>query len=171
MSDTKELEKNTGQKKLAGKYLTFFLAEEEYGVDVLNVQEIISMVNITKVPKTPPFVKGVINLRGLVIPVVDLRLKFDMEPMAYSNKTCIMVVEVRRGDDRVTSMGLIIDKISEVLTFETSDIEPPPEFGTSINTEFITGVAKRGDTIKILLDIHSVLSDEEMSALSKLHKT
>lgn len=167
MPQTEEL-KNSISESLAGKYLTFFLAEEEYGVDVLNVQEIISMVNITNVPKTPPFVKGVINLRGLVIPVVDLRLKFDMNSMEYSKKTCIMVVEVQRSDEKVTSMGLIIDKISEVLTLESSDIDPPPEFGMTIKTEFITGVAKRGETIKILLDIHSVLSDEEMSTLQNI---
>jgi|SaaInlStandDraft_1057018.scaffolds.fasta_scaffold06951_1 purine-binding chemotaxis protein CheW len=158
----------TDDNSLACKVLTFFLGNEEYGVDVLNVQEIISMVKITKVPKTPQFVKGVINLRGLVIPVVDLRLKFGMDSMGYDKKTCIMVVEVKRNEgdeEKLTSMGLVIDKISEVLSLESADIDPPPEFGTSIRTEFITGVAKRDDGIKILLDIHTVLSDEEMNHL------
>jgi purine-binding chemotaxis protein CheW len=155
---------------LAGKYLTFFLEDEEYGVDVLNVQEIISMVNITRVPQTPPFVKGVINLRGLVIPVIDLRLKFKMEPKEYTKKTCIMVVEVSSNEGKPHSMGLIIDKISEVLNLEGKDIETTPEFGASIKTEFITGVAKHNGAIKILLDINAVLSTEEMGMIQKLNK-
>ena len=155
---------------LAGKYLTFFLENEEYGVDVLNVQEIISMVNITRVPQTPPFVKGVINLRGLVIPVIDLRLKFHMEGQEYTKKTCIMVVEVRTDERKPHSMGLIIDKISEVLNLEGKDIEPTPEFGASIKTEFITGVAKHNGSIKILLDINAVLSAEEMGMIQQLNK-
>jgi purine-binding chemotaxis protein CheW len=156
--------------RLGGKYLTFFLGEEEYGVDVLFVQEIISMVSITHVPQTPPFVKGVINLRGLVIPVVDLRLKFNMEERKYDKKTCIMVVEINGPDDKKQSMGLIIDKISEVLTIEPEEVDPPPEFGTNIKTEFIIGIAKKGETIKILLDINSVLSNEEMNAINHLSK-
>jgi purine-binding chemotaxis protein CheW len=155
---------------LAGKYLTFFLEDEEYGVDVLNVQEIISMVNITRVPQTPPFVKGVINLRGLVIPVIDLRLKFHMEAQEYTKKTCIMVVEVSSDAEKPHSMGLIIDKISEVLNLEGKDIEMTPEFGASIKTEFITGVAKHNGSIKILLDINAVLSTEEMGMIHNLNK-
>ena len=156
-----------GLEHLAGKYLTFFLGDEEYGVDVLNVQEIIGMVGITHVPQTPAFVKGVINLRGLVIPVVDLRLKFGMEAREYDKKTCIMVVELHQDAGKRQSMGLVIDKISEVLTLESDQIEPTPEFGTAIRTEFITGIAKKENSIKILLDIHSVLSYEEIISLTK----
>ena len=125
------------------------------------------MVGITHVPQTPPFVKGVINLRGLVIPVVDLRLKFGMEARAYDKKTCIMVVELRQDEGKRRSMGLLIDKISEVLTLESDQIEPTPEFGTAIRTEFITGIAKKENSIKILLDIHSVLSYQDIISLTQ----
>jgi len=125
------------QSTRAGKYLTFALAEEEYGLEILKVREIISMSEITSVPKTPEFVKGVINLRGKVIPVIDLRLKFTMEEVPYTDETCIIVVDV----DGI-EMGIIVDHVSEVLDIASGDIEDAPEFGASVDIDFILGMGK-----------------------------
>ena len=136
----------------AGKYLTFKLAAEEYGLEILKVQEIIKMMDITKVPRTPDFVRGVINLRGKVIPVVDLRLKFDMETKDTTVKTCVIVVQVRRNETTVT-MGIIVDEVSEVLDIAAEQIEPSPEFGAAVDTAFILGMGKVGKKVIMLLDI------------------
>ncbi len=151
------------------KYLTFALAEEEYGISILKVKEIIGMMSITSVPQTPPFVKGVINLRGKVIPVVDLRLKFGMEEMAYTERTCIIVVEIA-GDAGVsqvnTQMGIVVDAVSEVLNIKAGDVEETPTFGAALNTDFILGMAKMEGGVKILLDIDKVLSQQEFEAVT-----
>lgn len=149
---------------LAGKYLTFKLAAEEYGLEILKVQEIIKMMDITKVPRTPDYVRGVINLRGKVIPVVDLRLKFGMESVATTEKTCIIVVQVKRGDRSIT-MGIIVDEVSEVLDINGEEIEPAPSFGTNVDTHFILGMAKTRGAVKILLDIDKVLSTGELETV------
>lgn len=149
-----------------GKYLTFSLAGEEYGIVILKVKEIIGMMPITSVPKTPPFVKGVINLRGKVIPVADLRLKFDMEEMAYAERTCIIVVEIKEGLGNVL-MGIVVDSVSEVLTIKNGEIEDTPAFGTEMDTDYILGMAKTGEGVKILLDIDKVFGAEEMIALER----
>jgi purine-binding chemotaxis protein CheW len=143
-----------------GKYLTFSLAAEEYGISILRVKEIIGMMAITTIPKTPAYVKGVINLRGKVIPVVDIRLKFGMEEMEYTDRTCIIVVEVRTDTGKVL-IGIVVDAVSEVLNVRNSDIEDTPAFGTSMNTDYILGMAKAGGGVKILLDIDIVISTEE----------
>jgi purine-binding chemotaxis protein CheW len=149
-----------------GKYLTFSMAEEEYGIGILKIKEIIGMMPITSVPKTPAFVKGVINLRGKVIPVVDLRLKFEMDAMDYTDRTCIIVVEIGgRGIDMV--IGIVVDSVSEVLNIKNEDIEDTPAFGTDLNTEYILGMAKIEGGVKILLDIDAVLGADELAALSK----
>jgi purine-binding chemotaxis protein CheW len=137
----------------AGKYLTFVLAEEEYGLEILKVREIIGMMDITAVPRTPDFVKGVINLRGKVIPVVDLRLKFGMSEVERTEETCVIVVNV--GD---VEMGIIVDKVSEVLDIVAEDIEDSPAFGADVDTNFILGMGKSNDRVTILLDIDKVLS-------------
>jgi purine-binding chemotaxis protein CheW len=146
-----------------GKYLTFTLAEEEYGIGILKVKEIIGIMGITTVPQTPNYVKGVINLRGKVIPVVDLRLKFGMEAMEYTERTCIIVVEIEE-DKRKIQMGIVVDAVSEVMNIKAGDIEDTPNFGSRLNTEYILGMAKIGGKVKILLDIGQVLSDSELVA-------
>jgi purine-binding chemotaxis protein CheW len=149
-----------------GKYLTFALAGEEYGIGILKVKEIIGMMPITTVPRTPGYVKGVINLRGKVIPVVDFRLKFEMEAMEYNERTCIVVVEIK-GAERTIMMGMVVDSVSEVLNIKASDIEDTPNFGSRLDTAFILGMAKTNGSVKILLDIDRVFREEEMAALDR----
>jgi purine-binding chemotaxis protein CheW len=139
-----------------GKYLTFSLAGEEYGIGILKVREIIGMMTVTPVPQTPEFVKGVINLRGKVIPVIDLRLRFGLEATTYTERTCIIVVEID-GDSGSVPMGIVVDAVSEVLNIRGADIENTPTFGVKLNTDFILGMAKTGGGVKILLDIDKVL--------------
>jgi len=144
-----------------GKYLTFSMAGEEYGIGILKVKEIIGMMTVTMVPQTPSYVKGVINLRGKIIPVVSLRLKFGLEEIDYTDRTCIIVVEVRTGAGSVL-MGIMVDEVSEVLNIRNAEIEDTPAFGTSLKTDFILGMAKTGNRVKILLDIDKVISGQEM---------
>jgi purine-binding chemotaxis protein CheW len=147
-----------------GKYLTFTLAEEEYGIGILKIKEIIGMMPITTVPQTPDFVKGVINLRGKVIPVMDLRLRFSMEAIEYTERTCIIVVEIEASTDTI-QIGIVVDSVSEVLNIKTDDVEDTPTFGTKLNTEYILGMAKIEGGVKILLDIDKVLSEGEIAVL------
>jgi purine-binding chemotaxis protein CheW len=140
---------------LAGKYLTFALAGEEYGLPVLKVREIIKILNITAVPQAPHHVKGVINLRGKVIPVVDLRLKFGFASQEYDERTCIIVIEVALSSSKVM-MGVVVDAVSEVLTITAGEIEATPEFGEHVNTEFMMGVAKIKGHVKFLLDLDRI---------------
>ncbi|RKY75071.1 chemotaxis protein CheW [candidate division KSB1 bacterium] len=149
-----------GMKNKEGKYLTFSLAGEEYGIAILKVKEIIGMMPITSVPRTPEFVKGVINLRGKVIPVVDLRLKFGMEETEYTERTCIIVVEIV-GQAGTVLMGIVVDSVSEVLNIKGEEIEDTPSFGAKLNTEYILGMAKIEGGVKILLDIDRVLAAGE----------
>lgn len=149
----------------AGKYLTYSLGEEEYGIGILKVKEIIGMMPITSVPQTPDFVKGVINLRGKVIPVLDLRLKFGMPPTEYTERTCIIVVEISGGTDALL-MGCVVDSVSEVLNIKAEEIEPSPTFGTRVETEYILGMAKMEGGVKILLDIDRVLTAEEIALIT-----
>jgi len=149
-----------------GKYLTFTLASEAYGISILKIKEIIGMMPITTVPQTPRFVKGVINLRGKVIPVIDLRLRFGMEAVDYNERTCIVVVEIA-GRTGTVLIGVVVDSVSEVLNIKSKDIENAPTFGKNLNTCFILGMAKVEGGIKILLDIDQVLSNEEVAALEK----
>ncbi|SMC23909.1 purine-binding chemotaxis protein CheW [Desulfacinum hydrothermale DSM 13146] len=150
-----------------GKYLTFSLCNEEYGIGILKVKEIIGMMAITPVPQTPHFVKGVVNLRGKVIPVIDLRLKFGMEESEYNERTCIIVVETSGASSSYAMMGLVVDSVSEVVNIKEEDIEDSPAFGTRLSTEYILGMAKSGDSVKILLDIDKVLTAQEIQALEK----
>jgi purine-binding chemotaxis protein CheW len=159
-----QIQKNLRDRE--GKYLTFSLAGEEYGIGILKVKEIIGLMPITPVPKTPSFVKGVINLRGKVIPVADLRLKFDMEEMAYTERTCIIVVEIKEGLGNVL-MGIVVDSVSEVLNIKSGEIEDTPAFGTQMDTEYILGMAKTGGGVKILLDIDKVFGGEEITTLEQ----
>ena len=149
-----------------GKYLTFTLANEEYGIGILKIKEIIGMMPITTVPRTPEFVKGVINLRGKVIPVVDLRLRFGMEAIDYTERTCIIVVEVEAQSGTVM-IGIVVDSVSEVLNIKGDDIENTPTFGTKLNTDYIQGMAKMDGSVKILLDIDQILSAQEVTLLEQ----
>ncbi len=165
MSDQAEKQEQS-LKAREGKYLTFELANEEYGVGILKVREIIGMMPVTPVPQTPDFVKGVVNLRGKVIPVLDLRLKFGLEAMEYTERTCIIVVDVDTPAGSI-QMGCIVDKVSEVINIEADQIEETPTFGTRFNTEYILGMAKLEGGVKILLDIDRVLTEEEIATLKK----
>ena len=149
-----------------GKYLTFTLAEEEYGIGILKIKEIIGMMPITTVPQTPEFVKGVINLRGKVIPVIDLRLRFGMGEIDYTERTCIIVVEID-GQVGTVQIGTVVDSVSEVLNVKGDDIEDTPTFGTKLDTEYILGMAKMEGGVKILLDIDRVLNTEEVGMLEQ----
>jgi purine-binding chemotaxis protein CheW len=135
-------------------------------IGILKVKEIIGMMPITSVPRTPDFVKGVINLRGKVIPVIDLRLKFAMDAMDYTDRTCIIVVEIDTESSTVLT-GIVVDTVSEVLNIKEEEIENPPDFGTSLNTAYILSMAKMEGGVKILLDIDKVLSSEEINLLEK----
>ena len=150
----------TATAGLAGKYLTFVLAEEEYGLPVLRVREIIKMMDITVVPQVPPHVKGVLNLRGTVIPVIDLRLKFGFPEGVSTPRTCIIVVEVVLAASRVM-MGIVVDHVSEVLNIAADEIEQTPQFGDRVRTDYMTAVAKVKGTVKILLDLDRVLGTDD----------
>jgi purine-binding chemotaxis protein CheW len=147
-----------------GKYLTFALGEEEYGLEILKVREINGYMDITPVPQTPAYVKGVINLRGQVIPVIDLRAKFGMALKEITDETCIIVVEVQRNGQR-NDTGIVVDRVQEVLFISGEQIQETPEFGSAVDTDFILGLGKVGQTVKILLDIDRVLSDADLSSI------
>jgi purine-binding chemotaxis protein CheW len=147
-------------KGTGGKFLTFFLAGEEYGIEILKVHEIIGMMPITRVPRTPQFIRGVINLRGKVIPIVDLRLKFGMESVEQTAETCIIVVHVEGIE-----MGIVVDRVSEVLNIAGGEIEDAPSFGEDVNTDYILGIGKTQAKVKILLDIDRVLSTQDVVQL------
>ncbi len=155
----------TKREVTEGKFLTFVLGSEEYGIEILRVREIIKLMDITTVPQTPDYMKGVINLRGKVIPVIDLRLKFSMPEEEHTKETCVIVAEVNN-----TSIGIIVDSVSEVLDIKSGEIEETPGFGKGIDTDFIMGLGKAKDKIIILLDIERVLSSEEMEIVGQLAK-
>lgn len=144
-------------RNLAGKYLTFRLDREEYGLEILKVREIIGLMGITKVPRTPQYIRGVINLRGKVIPVLDLRAKFGMDVIADTEETCIIVVDVENAGSTIL-MGILVDAVSEVLDIQAGEIEEPPTFGSEVDTRFIMGIGKVKNSVKILLDIDRVLT-------------
>ncbi len=143
--------------------VSFVVENEEFGVDILKVQEIIRTVDITRVPKSPEFVEGVINLRGKIVPVIDLRKRFSIAKKEHDNETRIVVVEL---PDKV--VGFLVDKVKEVIRVEKSTIEPPPELTTNINANYITGVAKLQDRLLILLDLDKVLSSDEEEHLAEI---
>jgi purine-binding chemotaxis protein CheW len=148
-----------------GKYLTFQLAAEEFGIRVLKVREIMGLQQITAVPQTPAHIKGVINLRGKVVPIIDLRLKFGLPEAEYTQRSCIIVTQVQ-GESAPVLMGIIVDGVAEVLNLTASEIEDTPDFGEEVSGEFLLGMAKVKGKVKILLDIDRVLSTQD---LHKLH--
>jgi purine-binding chemotaxis protein CheW len=152
-----ETQQERAAKSKGGKFLTFFLAGEEYGIEILKVHEIIGVMPITRVPRTPEFILGVINLRGKVIPIVDLRLKFSMASKDADEETCIIVVRVNG-----MQMGILVDKVSEVRDIASGDIEDAPSFGADVETDYIMGIGKSEGKVKLLLDIDKVLSSQEV---------
>jgi purine-binding chemotaxis protein CheW len=149
-------------KAAGGKFLTFFLAGEEYGIEILSVHEIIGMMPITSVPGTPDYICGIINLRGKIIPIVDLRRKFGMESKAQTSETCIIVVHVQGVE-----VGTVVDRVSEVLNIDAGEIEPPPSFGKDVNTDYILGIGKSQSKVKILLNIDRVIATDQIVQLQK----
>jgi purine-binding chemotaxis protein CheW len=152
---------------LAGKYLTFTLAEESYGIDVLQVREIIRLTDITVVPQMPAYVRGVINLRGKIIPVIDLRLRFGLSEAKETELTCIIVVQVRTGGGKMLQMGLIVDGVEEVINIAAGEIEETPDFGAQIATNYLLGMAKVRGAVKTLLNIDRVLTVSESQAMEE----
>ncbi len=150
-----------------GKYLSFMLGGEEYGVEILKVQEINGLTEATRVPRMPDYVRGVVNLRGKVIPVIDLRRKFGMEMIEDTEKTCNIVVQIEHRDTIVT-MGIIVDDVSEVLNISTEQIDAPPAFGSGVDANFIIGMGKLEHGVVILLDIDKVLIDADWESLAQV---
>lgn len=156
-------------EQLGGKYLTFALGKEEYGIPIQRVKEIIGMMEITGVPRTPDFIKGVINLRGKIIPLMDLRLKFGLPEKTYSERTCIIVVEVASEEDRsVRMMGIAVDMVSEVVNIAEGDVEQPPRYGNGVDIRFLRGMGKVKGKVVMLLDMDRVLSAEEFALLGDM---
>jgi purine-binding chemotaxis protein CheW len=161
-STSTTIEKNETANR-GGKYLTFALGQEEYGLAILKVREIIGFMDITVVPHTPPYVRGVINLRGQIISVVDLRTRFGLPAAVRTDHTCIIVVEINI-DSRRISLGIVVDRVSEVLNIPPGQIEDTPGFGRNIDTSFILGMGKVGGSVRILLDIDKVLTAKQAAA-------
>lgn len=151
----------------AGKYLTFLLNNEEYGISIQKVREIIGLQEITPIPRTPGFIKGVINLRGKIIPIFDLRLRFGLEERAYNERTCIIVVEVLMSEVQ-RQIGLVVDTVSEVMPFQSQDIEATPQFGMEIETDFLTGIGKTKEKVVMLLNIDHLLNKEETAFIKEM---
>jgi len=154
---------------LPGKYLTFSLAEENYGLEILKVQEIVGLLPVTRVPRMPSFVAGVVNLRGRVIPVVDLRLAFGLPEADMDERTCIIVVSVERAAGESAVMGVLVDEVSDVAALAADAIEATPEFGAAIDTSFIKGVGRAEERVLLLLDIDKALSESEIRSLERMN--
>jgi purine-binding chemotaxis protein CheW len=152
------------------QYLTFKLDDEVFALDITKVREVLDFTTVTRVPRTPEFMRGVINLRGSVVPVVDLRLKFGLSKTEKTVNTCIIIVEVK-VDEETTVLGALADSVQEVMDLEPGHIEPAPKIGTRLNTEFIKGMGKRDDRFVILLDIDKVFSTSELAVVQATHET
>ena len=152
------------------QYLTFTLGEEKYAIDVSKVKEVLELVSITRVPKTPEFMKGVINLRGSVVPVIDLRLKFDLDELEDTVDTCIIVLEIKLEDETIV-IGAVADSVQEVIELTPENIEPAPKIGTRLNTDFLNGMGKYNDKFLMVLNIDKVFTSEDLSVLQECQKT
>jgi purine-binding chemotaxis protein CheW len=157
---------NVRTQKLAGKYLTFTIEEESYGIDVLKVREIIRLTDITAVPQMPAFVRGVINLRGKIIPVIDLRLRFGFAQVTKTDLTCIIVVQIKLQEGKTIQMGLIVDGVEEVINIAAADIEETPDFGAKIETDYLLGMAKVKNAVKTLLNIDRILTSTSLKDIT-----
>lgn len=154
-------------RNLGGKYLTFALGDESYAVDVRKVREIIRLTSITAVPQMPDFIRGVINLRGKIIPVIDLRLRFGLAGSSTTDKTCIVVVQIQTGPHTYRETGLVVDNVEEVLNLGSNEIEETPDFGGQVDTKYLLGMAKVKGAVKMLLDLDRVLGNDELQALNQ----
>lgn len=158
------MEENTAIINDSNQYLTFTLGEEDYALEINKVSEVLDYMKITRVPRMPPFLRGVINLRGNVVPVIDLRLKLGMRAIQRTVDTCIVIVEVDM-DGETVHMGALADSVKEVVALDPGQISPPPRFGMRLNTEFIQGMGRQEEDFLIILDIDRVLSSEELAAV------
>lgn len=163
MSEIFEEKQGMEEDTQQGRFLTFTLEDEVYGIEIRYVTEIIGIQSITKVPEVPEYVKGIINLRGKIIPVIDVRLKFGKEPMEYNDRTCIVVIDIAQ-----VSVGLIVDNVDEVLTINEEDIAPPPPNKTGFENRYIKGIGKTGDRVQLLLDCERLLKNDEMEIISQI---
>lgn len=152
-------ENSSPQEELAGKYLTFFLAGQEFGVEITKVREILRVLDITPVPQTAHFLLGVINLRGKVIPVIDLRLRLGHPSREPDERTCIVVVEVKGREGQNILISMMVDQVNEVLQIAPEEVEPAPPFGTEVDTNYILGMAKTAQGVKILLDVDRIINE------------
>lgn len=152
---------------LGGKFLTFDMEGEEYGIPIQKVKEIIGIMDITSIPKTPQFIKGVINLRGKIIPVMDLRLKFGLSGKEYDHRTCIIVVEIELSSEK-RLMGIVVDTVAEVINVQSGDIEAPPQYGDDSEISFLVGMAKFKDKVILLINIEKVLGSEDLVILKDM---
>lgn len=147
---------------LRGKFITFAVDKETYGIEIRFVTEIVGLQNINKLPEVPEHIKGIINLRGKIIPVVDMRLKFKKQPAEYTDRTCILVI-----DTGELSAGLIVDEVSEVISIDDKDISPPPNRGTGVNCRYLMGIGKAGSEVKLLLDCEKLFNVEETDVITE----
>lgn len=155
----------TGDDSEGSQYLTFALDGEEYGVDIMRVQEIKGWIPVTRIPNTPEYMQGVLNLRGTIVPIIDMRMRFNLEREDYTAITVIIVLSVKcAAGDRV--IGLVVDSVSDVINVNATDIKPTPDFGSAVNTEFLNGLATVGDTMVMLLEVDKLLSVDEVNALA-----
>lgn len=152
------------------QYLTFLLGGEMFAIEILNIREIIEYGSLTTVPMMPNFIRGVINLRGAVVPVIDLSVRFGRAPVEVTRRTCIVIIEIENADER-QDIGIVVDSVSEVLEIPTSMVEPPPSFGARIRTDFIHGMGKVNDRFVIILNVLNVLSVDEMAQLTQVAQT
>lgn len=160
LEDNLEFENEDTQK---GRFLTFTLGKEDYGIEIKYVTEIIGIQPITQVPELPDYLKGIINLRGKIIPVMDVRLRFRKEPLNYTDRTCIIVIDIND-----TSIGLIVDTVSEVASIDDEDIMPPPNSKTGFNNKYVKGIGKLGNEVKLILDCGKILSEDETELLGNM---
>lgn len=160
-----ELEQTIGMEEdtQKGRFLTFALGKEDYGIEIIYVTEIIGIQAITEIPELPNYVKGIINLRGKIIPVMDVRLRFKKEPMDYTDRTCIIVIDI--GE---ISIGLIVDTVSEVISIEDANIVPPPSMKTGFQNKYVKGIGKVGNDVKLLLDCERILNEDEVESLANV---
>ncbi len=156
-----------GEEADGSQYLTFVLADEHYGVDILRVQEIKGWAPVTRIPNTPEYLRGVLNLRGTIVPIIDMRMRFDLENAEYTALTVIIVLSVRTEDgERI--IGVVVDSVSDVLNVRQEEIKPTPDFGSGIDTDFLDGLATAGDNMVMLLDVDKMMSSDELDKLNSL---
>ncbi|GAA5522474.1 chemotaxis protein CheW [Aliifodinibius salicampi] len=157
---TKQIEQQGGPDIEGGKFLTFFLGDEEYAIEILKVQEIIGLMSITPVPKMPPYIRGVLNLRGKIVPVMNLRTRFGLEEVEDTDETCIIVIQ-----NKEYLMGILVDKVSEVVDIESAEIEEVPSVGVAEQSEYLAGIGKVNDSVKMILEVQKVLFDVPQKVL------